>query len=253
MRPYILIISCLFISLNLSAQILNVEQQRIVTDTTGWAGRINLSISASKFTKSLFAFNGLSHLQYKTKKDLYLIVLNYDIVNAGGENFDNRGYCHFRYNRKINELIRWELFTQVQFNSLTKINQRWLTGIGPRLKLSEYEKAKFYFGIAYMYEFEELKEPKIFHRDHRLSSYFTFTLLPETQVKLVNTTYIQPLIRDFTDFRVSNDTALSFRISKSLRFTTSLSFLYDENPPLEVPQLNYLLKNGIEYKIASKK
>jgi len=161
---------------------------------------------------------------------------------------NNRGYSHFRYNYKVNSLIRWEAFTQWQFNALTKISQRWLTGTGPRFKLSEYEKAKFYFGLTYMYEYEELNLPEIYNNDHRLSSYFTFTLLPEKGIRFTNTTYIQPLIKDFTDFRVSNDTNLSFAINKHLKFTTVFGFLYDSNPPVDVPQTNYLINNGLQYK-----
>jgi hypothetical protein len=230
-----------------NAQIYNVEQQRIVTDTTGWAGRFGLSISASKFIQSAFSTNAYSYIQYKTKKDLYLFITNYDIVSGGGETFDNRAYAHLRYNRKINELVRWEYFFQIQYNSLTKIEQRILNGTGPRLKLSTYEKAKFYFGIAYMFEYEVTLEPEQINQDHRLSSYFTFTLLPEKGISLTNTTYIQPLIENFYDYRVSNDTSLSFAINKKLNFTTNLSFLYDDNPPEEVPNLNYFVRNGLSY------
>lgn len=231
-----------------SSQIMNVEQQRIVTDTTGWAGRLGLSVAASKFTKTLFAFNASSHLQYQDEKNLYLCIINYDILNANGERFDNRGFSHFRYNYKINNLIRWEVFTQLQFNTLTKINRRWLNGIGPRFKLSNYEKAKFYFGLAYMFEYEELLDPVIYYNDHRLSSYFTFTLIPEKTIKFSNTTYVQPLLKDFNDFRISNDSNLIFDINKHLKFTTIFSFLFDSNPPTEVPSTNYVIKNGLLYK-----
>ncbi len=235
-------------SFQIHGQILNVEQQRIITDTTGWAGRIGLSIAASKFTKSLFSFNAGSHLQYKDSKNLYLFIVNYDIVNAGGERFDNRGHAHFRYNYKINALVRWEFFTQVQFNSLTKIRLRSLTGTGPRFKLSNYEKAKFYWGIAYMFEYEELVDPIVFHNDHRISSYFTFTLIPEKTIRFSNTTYAQPLINNFNDFRIANDSNLVFDINKNLKFTTVFSFLYDSNPPIDIPNTNYVIRNGLQYK-----
>jgi hypothetical protein len=245
---FLIFISLTFFAQQVWAQIYNVEQRRLVTDTTGWDGRLSLAVSAAKFTKSVFTVNASSHLQYKTEKDLYLLLLNYDIINADGENFDNRTYAHFRYNRKINELVRWEYFFQIQSNALIKVEQRILNGTGPRLKLSEYEKAKFYFGLAYMFEYEVLDEPRIINRDHRLSSYFTFTLLPENDISMVNTTYIQPLIDDFNDFRVANDTNLQFAITKKLRFTTVVTFLYDAVPPVGIPGLNYQIRNGLTYR-----
>lgn len=239
-----LIIIILFPIIGLS-QILNVEQQRIVTDTTGWAGSISLATSASQFTKTLFSFNGNAHAQYKNDKNLALFILNYTVVNADGESFDDRGYAHFRYNHEFNDLFRGEIFTQIQSNSLLKVNQRTLLGIGPRLKLSQYENAKFYFGLAYMYEYEVLKDNIEINSDHRLSSYFTFTLVPQEVIKLTNTTYIQPLIKNFIDYRVSNETLLSFDITNNLSFNASLNFLYDAVPPPDVPGLNYFLRNGV--------
>lgn len=214
---------------------------------TGWDGRLSLAVSASKFSKSAYTVNASSHFQYKTEKDLYLLLLNYDIIYADGENFDNRTYAHFRYNRKINELIRWEYFFQIQNNSLIKVEQRILNGTDPRLKLSEYENAKFYFGLAYMFEYEALDEPRIINRDHRLSSLFTFTLLPEDDISLINATYIQPLIDDFNDFRVANDTNLQFAITEKLGFSTVVTFLYDAVPPVGIPTLNYQIRNGLSY------
>lgn len=243
-----LLIMLTFLSITVSdAQILNIEQQRIVTDTTGWAGRMGLSVSASKFTKSLFSINTRGHLQYKTNKDLYLLIANFDLVNADGENFDNRGYGHFRYNRKFTDLIRFEIFTQVQYNSLTKIKSRSLSGIGPRFKLSQHENAKFYWGLAYMYEYEVIAEQEQVNNDHRGSTYFTFTLLPVKDITFSNTTYIQPLLTDIQDYRVSNDSNLDFKINENLKFNTIFSFLYDEEPPADVPKLNYLVRNGLSY------
>lgn len=247
-KTFVLLLLFIAVSQNVESQILNIEQQRIITDTTGWAGKMGISLAASKFTKSLFSVTTIGHLQYKTEKELYLLIGNYDLVNADGENFDNRGYGHFRYNRKITELFRFEIFTQLQYNSLTKIQSRSLTGLGPRFKLSQHENAKFYWGLAYMYEYEIIAEEEIINSDHRASSYFTFTLIPVSDISFANTTYIQPLLKDFTDYRVSNDSRLNFKINKNLAFTTLFSFLYDANPPTEIPNVNYLIRNGLNYR-----
>lgn len=229
------------------AQIYNIEERRIITDTTGWAGRMNLSFAASKFTKSVVTANIGSHIQYKTKSDLYLLLLNYDIINANGENFDNRAYAHLRYNRKLSELVKMEYFFQIQSNALLKVQQRILNGLGPRLRLSNTKKAKSYFAIAYMYEFEVLSESQERNFDHRLSSYFTFTLFPKADLCFSNTTYFQPLLNNLQDYRVSNDSNLQFSITRKIKFTTILTFLYDTEPPNEVPGLNYQVRNGITY------
>ena len=155
-----------------------MESKRIATDTTGFSGKMGISLSASRFTQSFVAADVAGQIQWKTTKNLYLLVGDFQIVNAGGESFNNSGYGHFRFNRKLSDVIRGELFTQIQYNSVTKITRRILNGIGVRFKLSPYETAKVYWGLAVMYEYEEVSDPKIINKDNRLSSYFTFTLAP---------------------------------------------------------------------------
>jgi len=230
-----------------------MESKRIATDTTGFSGRMGISLSASRFTKSYVAADITGQIQWKTNKNLYLLVGDFQIVNAGGESFNNSGFGHFRYNRKLSDVIRGELFTQIQYNSVTKITKRILNGIGIRLKLSPYETAKVYWGIAYMYEYEELSDPKLINKDHRLSSYFTFSLAPVKTISIRNTFYIQPKLEDFKDYRLANTTLLNFGITQNLKFTTSLSFLYDSRPPIDVPTINYRVKNGLNYTFSRKK
>lgn len=229
------------------AQILNIENRRIVTDTAGFAGKVSTSINASKFTQSFMSFDLNGNVQYKTDKNLFLFYGSYEIIRAGGENFNNSGFVHLRYNRKLSKVVRFELFSQVQNNAVTKIKSRFLNGVGLRFKLSQYERAKFYWGVAGMYEHETVDDPREVHDDIRLSSYLTFTLMPEKTVSFRNTTYAQPRIDDFKDIRVSNSSRLLFNISKQLRFTVDLSFLYDEFPPPGVPSVNYQIKNGLQY------
>jgi len=224
-----------------------MENKRIATDTTGFSGRMGVSLSASKFTQSFIAADVSGHIQLKTDKNLYLLVGNFQIVNAGGESFNNSGHGHFRYNRKLSDVIRAELFTQIQYNSVTKITKRILNGVGVRFKLSPHETAKIYWGIAVMNEYEELSDPKIINKDNRLSSYFTFTLAPVDKISIRNTTYVQPRLKDFKDYRLANSTILNFGITEHLKFSTVFNFLYDSRPPIDIPTVNYQVKNGLIY------
>lgn len=212
-----------------SGQIVNIEKKRIATDTVGWFGSANVNFSGSKTTKSILALSTGTLLEYKNKtnKDLWLLITELSLISADKEKFSNSGFGHLRYNRKLSDAVRWEFFTQIQYNSLTKIDKRALGGTGLRFKLTQYENAKFYLGIAYMYEYEELLEPKVFKRDHRNSSYFSFTLLPEETVSFVSTLYVQPLLKDPSDYRLSNETSLSLGITKKLNLNATFKFSFD--------------------------
>ncbi len=242
------ILLTLCLTLTLQSQIVNIERQRIATDTTGWFGSANVSFSGAKNTKSILALATGTLLEYKSKsdKDLWLLITNVSFVSADAEKFANAGFGHLRYNRKLGDAIRWEVFSQIQYNSLVKIDRRVLTGTGPRIKLTQYEHAKFYLGIAYMYEYELLEDPVETNRDHRMSSYFSFSLLPEETVTFTSTLYVQPLLKNGKDYRLSNETSLILGITKKLSLNASFVYSYDSRPPDGVPKSIYTFSNTLE-------
>jgi hypothetical protein len=84
---YIFLFIILAIRLRSEAQIVNIENLRIVTDTTGWAGYIRLGITASKEVNSVVNILSDVQAQYKTKNDLYLIRGNTNFSRSGGTTF----------------------------------------------------------------------------------------------------------------------------------------------------------------------
>jgi putative salt-induced outer membrane protein YdiY len=232
----------------MDAQIVNIERQRISTDTSGWFGHAMGSFAGSKTTKSILAVAGSTLLEYKSPStnDLWLLITEISLIKSDSEKFSNSGFGHLRYNRKLGNVVRWELFTQIQYNSLTKIDQRILGGTGFRFKLTPYENARFYFGISYMYEYEKLLDPELYHKDHRGSSYFSFTLTPTETVTMMSTLYVQPLLKDAKDYRISNESSLVLGITKKLSLNASFKYAYDSRPPEGVPVSTYSFSNGIE-------
>jgi len=246
----------------LSGQIVNIEQRRIKTDTTGWFGGLHFSFAGSKTTKSIVAFGAGTYLEWKParkgdrsyNRDLWLFLTDFNLVSGNNEKFSNSGFGHIRFTRRLGrdystlgKFVRWESFTQVQYNGLTKIGTRALFGTGPRFKLTDSEVSRFYFGVAYMYEYQELIDPAVFLREHRASSYFSFTLLPEETVSFVSTTYFQPVINNVSDYRLSNETSLSLGISKGFAFRFSFNYNYNSTPPEGVPGSTYYFSNRLEF------
>ncbi len=229
-------------------QIVNIERQRISTDSAGWFGQANVSFAGSKNTKSVLSLSAGTLLEYKSKsdKDLWLLITDLSLISADKEKFTNSGFGHLRYNRKLGSAVRWEVFTQIQYNSLTHIGRRIIAGTGPRFKLTQFEDARFYLGMAYMYEYEENTEPVVFLRDHRMSSYFSFTLTPEEEVTFASTIYVQPKLKDAKDYRLSSETSLVLAITKKLNLTTSFRYSYDAFPPAGVPNSIYSFSNALE-------
>lgn len=131
----ILIILVLFIpTYSLFSQIMNIEQKRIVTNKDGWAGSLGASFHIMNNKTELINTGSNIHIQYKQKRNLFLLLSSYNLVRAGDDDFNNAGHAHLRYNCKIKDWLTWEAFTQAQFNKLLDVELRALIGTGPRFK-----------------------------------------------------------------------------------------------------------------------
>ena len=65
-------------SYELVSQIVNIEAQRIVTDTSGWFGDLSGNFSFQENVNTIYSFNGQVHIENKSRntKDLWLILGN---------------------------------------------------------------------------------------------------------------------------------------------------------------------------------
>lgn len=230
------------------AQIVNVESRRIQTDTTGWAGSFGGNISLAKNVEKVFSAGGFAHLQYKNSKNLYLFLGDYSFLKGSGKKYTDNTFFHLRYNHKFSNLLRWEVFTQLQTNKITKISSRFLAGTGPRLKLSGSGILHVYLGVLAMYEYErEFTAPAVVHHDVRNSSYLSFTLRPTPTLEIISTTFYQPRIDRWGDFRILNQESASLSITQKLSATINWNYLYDRFPVEGVPRSNYTFSTGFKY------
>lgn len=215
---------------------------------TGWSGSIGLNVGFAKNVKELFKVKNNIHIQYKNPKHLVLFVNKISFDRADGADFVNKGVQHLRYNYRFHKRLSWEAFLQNQYNALSKIDYRRLAGTGFRYKLSTSEKYKAYMGSLVMYENEKTTEtPVVYHKDWRNSTYLSFSFYFNDNISLISTSYYQPMLGEFSDYRISHQSALAFKIRKNLSFKTAFNFTYDAVPVLGIPQKEYELTNGLVY------
>jgi len=232
--------------MNGEAQILNIESYRIQTDTSGWAGKIGLDFSMIKNTKSLMIIGNTTHVQYKTNRNLFLLLGKYNLLVSDNDNLIDKSILHFRYNYYFKPRIIGEFFIQGQHNAVSKIDFRGLWGTGMRFKLSNNEKFHYYLGTTMMYEKEKTTQG-IITELWRWSNYFSFTWLPLKTMRFTSTTYYQPAWSDFGDYRIASQNVFTFLLSKHLNFKTSFNYNFDSLPVDGVPETQYNLTSGIVY------
>jgi len=247
LQPLIFILFYVLSAFTSSAQILNIEQERINSDTSRWAGSAKTSIQYSKIGQELFNGSAYMHIQYKTKRSIFLTLSEYNLTKASGSDIINAGAQHFRYNYKLNNRFTGEMFTQFQFNKVLKVKFRWLLGVGPRVNIVKTKPFSLFLAVSYMYEYEELYDSDILNHNHRLSSYISSNLKIKDNLSLINTTYFQPKINKYSDYRLLSQSDLKVGITKHFSFLISYIYFYDAFPAIGVPKETQYLANSIAY------
>ena len=237
------------LSIGAKAQIINTEALRMVTDTTGWAGSVSLNVGLVKNVKELVQIRNRIHVQYKRKKHLFLFMNTLGFYRADGANFVNKGAQHVRYNYRFHPRLAWEAFIQNQYNSISKIAFRRLVGSGIRFKITTDEKHKTYLGSLIMYEKEKsTDEVALVTSTFRNSTYFSFSFFFKNGISWVSTTYYQPDLTFFKDYRIAHQSSFKARIYKNLSYKTDFLFTYDVFPVAGIPKMQYALTNGLVWK-----
>jgi hypothetical protein len=169
-------------------------------------------------------------------------------LKAGSSRFVSDDLLHLRYNRKVNDWMRWEFFGQYQNNDVTQIDSRLLIGTGPRFKIIKKNTFRLYAASLIMFEREKEKtDPAVLHKDARSSSYISFTWLPRDYLEMISTAYFQPLVNKFSDYRILHQ--LSFKIKATPHFSLALkwNYLHDRFPAGNAPKTVYNFATGINY------
>lgn len=242
--PWLLCLLIVF-PVSVRSQIVNIEKDRIRTDTSGWAGSAEVHFSLEKNKEKVYRMGADLHIQYKTSKHLVMLLLDADLVKSPGNELVNNGFAHLRYNYSLHKWVKWEVFQQAQYNKIRNIDLRLLTGTGPRFKLSHKDDYAVYLGSLYMFEHERETGNPVYNNHHRWSTYLSFNLQPFDNLSFVSTTYIQPRFDNFSDYRVSTTVSARLKVVKTVYFRTGFQLSFDAIPPPDIPRLTYKLENAV--------
>jgi hypothetical protein len=230
------------------AQIVNIETQRKGEDNKPFFGKTDLSFNVNKTTSLILSGRNQTQLQYHHLRNKYIFLSDLQMMMVDTVRYLNNGFLHFRYNHDFkNEWLIAEAFTQVQYNRIQKILRRFLWGAGTRFLIINNEKYKVFAGLATMYEFE-LYIDNTFQDKVRMSNYFTLDFNPLPHIRLRHTTYYQPNISMFSDYRLTNETSMEATIYKGLSFKSQFNHYFDSKPAPAVQKVFYSFSNGLIYR-----
>ena len=237
---------------NVHAQLVNIESRRMQTDTLRFAGNINITLNhrrTNDVTLTEFKSNLSAQIKSKNLRHTYLVLGNYAFTQSNSATLANVAFGHLRYNYKYKDWLRWEVYTQLQLNELLSLKYRFLSGAGARFKLTHGETFKAYIGVSAFYEHELVEDDIQIEeaRNVRMSNYFSFSIkLPKKRGEFASTTYYQPLINFWADYRITTQSLIELHITKHLSFITSVNYLFDYNPPVGVKPSTFSINNGLK-------
>lgn len=246
---FLLILVLVVTSQDNYSQLINIESKRLNSQEDGWSGNIDFNAKFTQNTQSVWQLSNKISIQYVKNKSTHLFLNDISLVRSNKNDLVNYGFAHYRYTRplEVRDFIKWESFAQIQYNSVQKIRQRTLLGSGLRFNLVDKDSVYFTYGFAFMYEYEETTIPE-FSSVIRNSNYLSFDWKISKIWELKTIMYYQPSIGDFSDFRLSNVSSISHKLTDHISLVFNLNTLYDSNPPVDVPVNSFQTGLLVRYK-----
>jgi len=222
----------------------NVEDQRLSRDSSGFGGSVNLTVEVERGNSDLTEIGLEPRLAYRAGPSIWFMLNSYTFVETGDQGVVNEGFTHLRYNYALSQTVAAEALAQFQYNREQQLKRRYLLGSGVRLRLVDRKATTLALGFIAMYEYEKLETGEIVE-NARNSDYIAVRIKVTNTMSLSNTVYLQPLFGNPRDIRVLDNLQASFALKKWLAVTVGIKYLYDSRPPDGVKEYDFSLKNGL--------
>ena len=231
----------------------NTERFREDEDTVGFSGYVDLEgILATGNTDFRLISLG-SRLNYNWGNDYTFIVADGGYGWENGNEFVDQIFAHLRHVITTGDLLQIEFFIQFDNNKKRLLLARELLGGGLRFRILKTEHFKFRLGTAYMFENEryDLLSNSIHQQTtsfHRFTSYVTFKYQLNKLLSFISTTYYQPRIKDFDDYKLFSENAFLVDTGEVLDLFIKFNLRYDSRPPDTVKNFDTFSRVGFSFK-----
>jgi len=231
----------------------NTEKLRRADSTTGVLFNTSLSFGIVRGNSEYVSARGAARLDYARGGNDNFAVVDYEFKESQRGKIANRGFLHLRSIWQLSSSLFVEGFTQAEFNEFISLKNRDLLGGGMRLHLFDTEDDRgrgildLFLGVGVMFEHELYATSPSETRFNRIRStnYLTMNWMPDDDVTFSLVGYVQPLIDNPEDVRLTSESSLEFALSEAFHFHVSASLRYHSRPVLSVKRYDFELRNGI--------
>jgi hypothetical protein len=229
---------------------INIERLRLEDDRQGLIGSASVALNFQTGNTEKRRGDGKVRLDLLRPASHSFLILSGDLDWTSGSQVSNKGLAHVRHIHRPAARVSPEAFGQINYDKARSLDLRALVGAGARVVLTERDRGRASFGLAYMFEREELELPpgsahpqETSH--HRVSSFLAVSFEPRPGLALASTSYVQPRLDAFSDVRVLSQSQLAVQLLGPLSLDLTLNLAYDADPPDETESLDVALRTGI--------
>lgn len=255
MRTIILFFFVSIFFINQAQTIINTEKL-LINDSTKHTTIIEPNIDFQNGNTNVLDFtNSFNHFWRINSKNTLKIIFGNNILLENNSIIINDNFIQLRYLRNFKKKYSNFYFLQYQNSNNLLLYFRQLYGTGIRYKLIDKNKIKIDIASGIFNEQERLfmdqiSNPHLYVNTpstnvYRMANFSVLQLNVVKDLKILNTTYFQPIINNLTDYRVLNDMDIIYKAKDWLDFNLNIIYRYDNMPPEVLKNYDLLVTGGL--------
>lgn len=236
-------LSVILFSQQIAEAFVNIESLR-QSRQEGWFGSTGVTSGGSSGNINVFRGGVASQNIYKTDHNEIIFSTRYDYAEASGNPIAHNGNAHLRYAQTLSPQLKWEIFTQVEFNEFQNLGLRTLNGGGLRWQIYKGIENSFFLGTGFYYEDEVVIDDED-QNNFRGNLYVSFRRMVSEIIEITMTGYYQPSHKTFLDYRVRLNVGIEFKVLESLSWSNEIRYFADTRPPAQTRKEDLFYNVGI--------
>lgn len=214
---------------------------------TGYSSSGNLQASGASGNSDRTDVSFSALLQYLGNGFSNLFVIGSEYGETSGNRSADEQLIHLRHTRVLTKRSDWEVFSQLQQNEFTRLEERTLLGSGIRLGFGDNSDPRLYLGLGAFYE-STRNENESAREMGRSNIYVSHRKITSKDISFTTTAYLQNKLDDPDDQRAIGSFSMSIPATENLDFTISVNVEHDSRSPIGVEKTDWTYKTGFGWK-----
>lgn len=214
---------------------------------TGYSSSGNLQASGASGNSDRADVSFSALLQYLGNGFSNLFVIGSEYGETSGNRSADEQLIHLRHTRVLTKRSDWEVFSQLQQNEFTRLEERTLLGSGIRLGFGDNLDSRLYLGLGAFYE-STRNENESAREMGRSNIYVSHRKITSKDISFTTTAYLQNKLDDPDDQRAIGSFSMSIPATENLDFTISVNVEHDSRSPIGVEKTDWTYKTGFGWK-----